>query len=56
VTASDALFTLKTAVGTQTCELCLCDVDQSGSVAATDALIVLKFAVGQNVELSCAAC
>jgi hypothetical protein len=31
------------------------DVDNSGSVAATDALLVLKFAVGQGVSLVCAA-
>jgi hypothetical protein len=52
-TASDALFVLKTAVGSVGCDLCSCDVDASGSVTATDALSVLKRAVGQAVELTC---
>jgi hypothetical protein len=56
VTASDALFVLRTAVGSQTCALCLCDVDGGGSVTATDALLTLKRAVGQSVPLNCPAC
>ena len=56
VTASDALFVLQTAVGSETCEACVCDVDGSGTIAASDALITLKKAVGQEVTLSCPAC
>jgi hypothetical protein len=56
VTASDALAVLRTAVGSQTCALCICDVDGSGSVSATDALITLKVAVGQAIDLDCPAC
>jgi hypothetical protein len=56
VTASDALFTLKTAVGSEDCAVCICDVDNSGSIAASDALIVLKYAVGQDVTLECNPC
>jgi hypothetical protein len=50
VTASDALFVLQTAVGSETCEACVCDVDGSGTIAASDALITLKKAVGQEVR------
>jgi hypothetical protein len=56
ITASDALAVLRTAVGSQTCELCVCDVDGSGAVSATDALITLKVAVGQSIALHCPAC
>lgn len=56
VTASDALFILGAAVGIQTCELCVCDADGSGGVAATDALVTLRAAVGQPVALECPPC
>ena len=56
VTASDALFVLRAAVGSASCELCVCDVNGSGTVTASDALVVLRRAVGQPVELACPAC
>jgi hypothetical protein len=57
VTASDALAVLLTAVGLDTCELCVCDLDQSGTVSATDALVTLQAAVGiPDVTLECPAC
>jgi cysteine-rich repeat protein len=56
VTASDALFVLRTGVGSETCLLCVCDVNASGSVTASDALVVLRQAVGQSVSLLCPAC
>jgi hypothetical protein len=55
-TASDALAVLRAAVGTTECKLCVCDVDASGSIAATDALIALKKAIQQPVALNCIAC
>lgn len=45
-----------TAPATLTCPLCTCDVDNSGKVTATDALRVLKKAVGQGVQLACPVC
>ena len=56
VTATDALFILRVAVGATSCELCVCDVNNSGGVSATDALIVLRAAVGQSENLQCPAC
>jgi len=56
VTATDALVALRTAVGTSTCELCLCDVNSSGSVTATDALAILRNAVGSPGTLVCVPC
>lgn len=53
---SDALFVLKTAVAAKTCDLCVCDVNNSGGISATDALVDLKKAVGQQVDLNCPAC
>jgi len=57
-TASDALFILQAAVGSQTCALCVCDVDggASATVSASDALRVLRRAVGQSIELVCPDC
>ncbi|HYB99117.1 MAG TPA: PQQ-dependent sugar dehydrogenase [Candidatus Limnocylindrales bacterium] len=56
LSASDALFVLRTSVGSQSCALCVCDVNDSGDVTATDALAVLRAAVGSPVELTCPAC
>jgi hypothetical protein len=56
VTASDALFVLRVAVGAADCPLCTCDVNASAEVSATDALIVLRAAVGQPATLDCPAC
>jgi len=59
VTATDALFLLRTSVGAASCDACLCDVDGSGGVAATsatDARRVLQRAVGLPIELACPAC
>jgi len=53
--ATDALFVLKTAVQQFTCDLCVCDVNSSGSITASDALLVLKSAVG-TATLGCPAC
>jgi len=55
-TASDALAVLNVSVGIGTCSLCVCDVDASGQVMATDALIVLRAAIGLSVTLQCGAC
>lgn len=54
--ASDALFTLKAAVGQASCALCVCDVNDSGNVSAGDALTVLAVAVGSGPELDCPPC
>ncbi len=56
ITAPDALYVLRSAVGTASCDLCVCDVDGGGTITAPDALRVLRHAVGQNVELQCPAC
>jgi uncharacterized repeat protein (TIGR03806 family) len=56
VTAGDALWVLRAAVGAATCHPCTCDVSGNGSVTASDALIVLRFAVGQAETLHCLAC
>jgi cysteine-rich repeat protein len=56
-TASDALFALGAAVGTNFCDLCVCDVDDSGSVTASDASKLLSYGVGvPGVSLQCPSC
>lgn len=54
--ASDALFALQVAVGLRDCALCVCDVDNSGQVAASDALEILRAAVGSGEPLNCPDC
>ena len=56
VRAGDALYVLQTAVGSKSCEVCICDVNRSRATTAADALLVLKSAVGQPVSLDCFAC
>jgi hypothetical protein len=56
ITTSDALFVLRSAVGAEICQDCVCDVDGSGLTSSTDALVVLRKAVGQSPVLRCACC
>ncbi len=54
--AADSLAILQEAVGSATaCDAnpCICDVNDSGAVSAIDALVTLKKAVGQDVNLVC---
>ncbi len=53
ITATDALGILRTAVGSETCPPCVCDVDMSETFTATDALAALRNAVGLLAELGC---
>lgn len=55
-TATDALFILNAAVGLVVCELCVCDVDGSRTITATDALRALQIAVGGDLGLNCPPC
>src|SRR5205085_7434037 len=55
LTATDALGVLRTAVGTSSCLICVCDVDNSGVIVAGDALRTLRYAGGQPVTLACSA-
>jgi hypothetical protein len=50
------LITLRTAVGVDECAACVCDVDASGIVGATDALALLRVVVGVGGTLECGAC
>lgn len=49
----NAVFVLQGALDLRGCELCTCDVDSSGSVTATDALIILRGCAGLDVDLQC---
>ncbi|MBI5504984.1 MAG: PQQ-binding-like beta-propeller repeat protein [Deltaproteobacteria bacterium] len=53
ITAVDAGYILRTAVELEECLLCICDLDNSGSVLADDALADLRYAVGLPEELNC---
>ncbi len=51
--ASDALFTLRAAVQVGDCDIRVCDVSDTNTVTASDALMILKSAVGQDVRFNC---
>lgn len=53
IAASDAQYVLLVAIGIQTCDLEVCDVDTSGAVTSIDAQKVLIRATGQDVPLLC---
>ncbi|HYC54540.1 MAG TPA: hypothetical protein VEL28_06360 [Candidatus Binatia bacterium] len=52
-TTRDALYVLRASVGSEECELCVCDVDDSGDIETTDALAVLRTAVGLDAAIDC---
>ena len=52
-TASDCACILKVSVKLVTCELCVCDVNNSTNVSSTDALQCLRKAVSLPVTLNC---
>lgn len=54
--AIDALYIVSAAVGARTCKTCICDVNRSGTVDATDALTVLAEAVGLDALVRCVLC
>ncbi len=56
ITASDALSTLRTAVGDAHCELCVCDTNIDNSTTATDALAILRKSVGLSPSMNCPSC
>ncbi len=56
ISATDALYVLRAAVGLVTCLRCFCDVDDSGDIVTSDALRVLMYAVGLPVVMACPAC
>jgi len=56
ITASDALWVLSAAVGTNDCPPCACDIGGNATITAGDALVLLRIAVGQNGELECPTC
>ena len=56
VTATDAPAILQAAVGLRPCELCICDVNGSATLSATDALMALQYSVGQPASLLCPPC
>lgn len=53
VTAADALIALRRSVGTAKCVPERCDYNGNGEVQSSDALLILKVAVGQVVEPKC---
>jgi len=52
----DALATLRASVLLDDCELCRCDLDNSGDITASDALRVLSLAIDIPVERRCPLC
>lgn len=53
VCVANAVFVLQGALDLRSCELCRCDVDSSGVVAASDALMILRGCAGLPSNLQC---
>jgi hypothetical protein len=53
---SDCLFILRASVESEDCLACVCDTSGNGSIAASDAQLCLRGAVGQAVEFLCPEC
>lgn len=53
ITAGDALFALRTAVGSASCPLAACDYNGDDKITAGDALAILRKAVGQDSPGNC---
>ncbi|MFT4569279.1 MAG: hypothetical protein ACI91F_000145, partial [Candidatus Binatia bacterium] len=53
VNASDALRALRAAVGLGECDLRLCDVNGDTALRASDALVILRIAVGAEPDFNC---
>lgn len=51
--ASDALYVLRAAVASGACDIRVCDVSDTNTVTASDALMILKAAVGQDILFNC---
>lgn len=56
VSAADALYVLRAAVGLESCDLCICDINGNGGIQSSDALLVLQLAVGFDIPLRCPPC
>jgi hypothetical protein len=53
VTAVDGLYSLRAAVGLETCALCVCDVTGNGVISASDTLALIRYVVGLDSEMLC---
>jgi hypothetical protein len=53
ITIRDALYILRVAVGLNTCQLALCDINGDGVINTTDALLILRVVVGLPVNVAC---
>ncbi len=56
INTTDALFTLRVAVGAQVCAQCICDVNGTGDITASDALHILRLAIAIPMDLNCPRC
>jgi uncharacterized delta-60 repeat protein len=56
ISATDALMVLTASLGLGECEPCRCDVDGSGDVATTDALLILRLGLFGTAAFECVAC
>jgi len=52
-TVTDSLSILRAAIGAGSCDLSVCDVDGTCAITASDALRLLSFVTGSNVEINC---
>lgn len=53
VCVTNAVYVLQAALELRSCETCICDVNQSESITAADALLILRSCAGIDVDLQC---
>ena len=56
ITSADALLAARAAVGSESCEPCICDLDGSGRITVVDALTILRIAVGEETPTNPPSC
>jgi hypothetical protein len=52
----DCIHVARSSIGLEDCAKCLCDVDGSGDIHLSDALVCLRYVIGNDVELACPEC
>ncbi|MEE8311181.1 MAG: hypothetical protein V3R77_02915, partial [Candidatus Binatia bacterium] len=53
ISVIDALFSLRAAVGLETCSMCKCDVTGDHAITSSDTLMLMHYVIGCDAEMSC---
>jgi len=53
LTVVDSLFTIRAAVELEECPMCVCDVNGDNEINVSDSLVLMRYVVGLDEEMSC---